>query len=199
MTQRFRLGAGALVVLLAACATERPREASPVAGISPSFPVRDAIHAEQLPAVLAALQMELTRRLRPEIDSALLKLSVTSDGSMKLILNSDAAFESDSAQMHAGMLVRLSEYAAAARGPYVVHVLGFADAVSGAAESSLAQRRAVSIAAYLISQGLPANRVRVESRPARESSGDAAMRQPVELILEAIVAGREGRAWMPPP
>lgn len=207
MKPRASRAAVALSLLLAACAGRVPPPAQPLppepvvvvtaakpvappAVAIPAYPVSDAIPEAQASAVLDALQADLARRLQARANASA-SVTRSSAGAPLVALFADSTFEVESAQMRAPTLLLLADcaYAAHAAGAFVVHVLGYAGT---AEDADLAERRAATITSYLISQGLPASRVRTEARVT------AGTPRRIEIVFEPIVAGREVRAWMPP-
>ncbi len=208
MIRAALLAATAVAASLLGCAGEKPQVLRPVATpiaapaapavVSRATPVAGAIPAGQASAAVDALNAELVRRLRPDANQAALRIARLPDGALRVILAADVTFEVDSAQMRAETLERIADCAAAAQAPgaFVVHVLGEA-AAPGSDDVGLAERRASSVAAYLLSRGLAPSRVRIEGRRSGVPAGGVATRA-LELVFEPIVEGREVRAWMPP-
>lgn len=191
--------APALATLLAACAAQSPAPVAPpavapVALPAASVPVDGALPVAQSAVVLANLRDDLVRRLRPEASAGAVGVLQPPGGAPRVVLDVARAFEVDSAQMQPETLLRLAECALAVQsaGAFVVHVVGRGEPAPDAALESLAERRANSVAAYLVGRGLMGSRVRAEGRAA--SARPAAL----ELVFEPVIAGREVRAWMPP-
>lgn len=207
---RVASAAAAAGILLAGCATQvsQPVAVAPVAAAQPAapagpvtnpvtaltIPVAGAITAAQSPAVLAALQADLARRLKPETSAGAVAVLRLADGAPRVVLDIAQAFEVDSAQLRPETLSRLADCAAAVQsaGAFVVHVIGTGPAARQPDVESLAERRATSAVAYLQSRGTPASRVRAEGR----ASPNGMPR--LELVFEPIISGREVRAWMAP-
>jgi outer membrane protein OmpA-like peptidoglycan-associated protein len=176
---------------LAGCASKAPVTPPPVAlpastAQPTAFPVAGAMPAARVDATVEALRVDLAQRLAEH------GVAVTrgGDDSLRLRFDAESSFEADSAQMRAATLLPAADCAVALRGAgaFVVQVLGRAP---NAVAVALAERRASSIAAFLIAQGVPAARVRVSGQRA------AGVAQ-IELVYEPIVEGREVRAWMAP-
>ena len=88
----------------------------------------------------------------------------------------------------------------------IVHVVGHTDSVgSEAYNQRLSEQRAQSVVDYLVSTGVPRERLRAEGRgemEPRDSNATEAGRQlnrRVELFVKPIVEGQEQRAYEPPP
>lgn len=162
----------------------------------PSAPVVGAIPPAQVPAAVASLQTELARRLKPQTSSGAVAITRSPDGGAKLSFDALRAFEPGSAQLRPEMLTRLADCAAAieASGGFVVHLVGYGPDAPAPDIESLAERRATTAAAYLLSRGAAPGRVRAEGRVLQ--ADDQAQR--LELVFEPIVEGRELLAWMPP-
>jgi outer membrane protein OmpA-like peptidoglycan-associated protein len=87
-----------------------------------------------------------------------------------------------------------------------VHVVGHTDTVGSAQfNQGLSERRAASVASYLAGQGLPASRIREEGRGEREllvrtaDNVNERRNRRVDIVVKAVVEGREAEAWAPPP
>lgn len=186
MSSRFAIAV--LAASLAGCAAQvAPPAASPSGDAAvTAFPMPGAIASERVEAAVEALRGDLSQRLAEH------RLAVTrgGDSSLRLRFDAEASFEADSAQLRAATLLPLADCAAALHGAgaFVVLVRGQA---ADAAAVDLAERRAASVAAVLVAQGVPAARVRA-------SAWRAAGSAQVELIYQPVVEGREARAWMAP-
>lgn len=188
--------------LLAGCASQPvpvaavPDAAAEAAMLGGSAPVVGAIPLDQLGTRVDALQATLAQRLQAERGSGVIGVSRRADGAPRLLLDTAQSFEVGSAQLRAGMLLRLADCATAVTGAgaFVVHVIGLNEPGTRADGETLGERRAVAVLSYLRQRGLPASRLRAEGRAA----ADAAAAQRLELVFEPIVQGREVRAWMPP-
>lgn len=187
--------------LLAGCASQPvpvavPDAAAEAAVLGGSAPVVGAIPVDQVAIRVDALQANLAQRLPAERGSGVIGVSRRADGAPRLLLDTAQSFEVGSAQLRAGMLLRLADCATAVSGAgaFVVHVIGLNEPGSKADGETLGERRAVAVLSYLRARGLPASRLRAEGRAA----ADAAAAQRLELVFEPIVQGREVRAWMPP-
>lgn len=102
------------------------------------------------------------------------------------------SFEPGNAQLRIDALKPWAGVAeeAARWGAVVVQVRGLAG--PDAESQSLAERRAASLAEFLVARGLAPGRVR------HEHLLDPGRADRVELVLRAVVVGREPEAWMPP-
>jgi len=179
----------------ASTATAAPT--APATAVSTTVPVAGAITVAQSATAVDGLQSDLVRLLKPQTSAGVVGVSRRADGAPRVLLDVNQSFEVSSAQMRAETLLRIVDCAMAARtsGAFVVHVLGYGEPASSPDIESLAERRASSVASYLVANGVLASRVRNEGRITRDR--EAARR--IELVFEPIIEGREVRAWMPPP
>ncbi|MDP3295131.1 MAG: hypothetical protein Q8M37_10405 [Nevskia sp.] len=208
----IRASLAALLLGLAACAGSPPESAPivpaqdgapvPLAGAEAppeAYAVAGALPQAQLPAVLAAFNGAVKTTLGEA--SGIWRLQPERDRPTRVVLDAERAFETGSAQLRPELLLPLSEIATATRGgsgagagasagAWVIHVIGHAER---AEDTSLTERRATAIAAYLAEQGVPGGRLRAETRSEKNGAGHR-----IELVFAAIVEGRELRAWMPP-
>jgi outer membrane protein OmpA-like peptidoglycan-associated protein len=171
----------ALGLLAAACGSAPER---------PAGPPPEAVAEEQAEPLLGALDRDL--QAVPVEPLGLGGLEADSwEGQLLLNLPAEAFFEQGNAQLKVTALKPLAEIAAAviARGASVVHVVGLAPEER---KLDLAERRAASVAAYLMNNGIEPARLRHESR-AGSYYGDT-----VTVVLKPVVLGREKDAWTPP-
>lgn len=204
---RARLGGLAALLALAGCTAEAPTsapaalpQAPPVAAVAATpplpnapvlaFAVADAIPEAQAAAVVADFDAALKAKLSALPLSSAYRVVSGGGQAARMILDADRAFEADNAQLKAELLLPLADAVAASRsgGAWVVHVIGRAPT---AADSDLAERRAVSVLAYLGGQGVAGGRLRSETR----SGGST---RSLELLFVPIIQNREARAWMAP-
>lgn len=129
------------------------------------------------------------------------------DDTLKLTMNSEVSFDYDSATVKPAFRDTLDKLADLLRkyDRTVVHVIGHTDSRgSDAYNQSLSERRARAVMDYLISRGVPAERLRSEGRSEREprdSNATEAGRQlnrRVEVYMKPIVEGREQKAYESP-
>lgn len=174
-----------VVAALAACAGGPSRPAEP-AGLPP-----EAVAADAAQAHLKGLRGDLEDIVVSGIGMRGLDIALK-DGALSFDVPAFGTFEADNAQLR---LDALKPWASVAEemarwGAVVVQVRALARA--DAESQSLAERRAASLAEFLIARGLPAGRVR------HEHLVDVARAQRLELVLRVVVIGREREAWMPP-
>lgn len=130
------------------------------------------------------------------------------DQSLKIDVNSEVSFAFNSAAIKPAFMPTLDKVAAILKrySRSIVHVIGYTDNVgSQAYNQQLSERRASSVAHYLIAQGVRPGRLYTQGRGERDpraSNATAAGRQlnrRVELIIQPLVQGQEQRAYDPPP
>jgi outer membrane protein OmpA-like peptidoglycan-associated protein len=130
------------------------------------------------------------------------------DQSLKIDVNSEVSFAFNSAAIKPAFMPTLDKVAAILKrySRSIVHVIGYTDNVgSQAYNQRLSERRASSVAHYLIAQGVRPGRLYTQGRGERDpraSNATAAGRQlnrRVELIIQPLVQGQEQRAYEPPP
>ncbi len=129
------------------------------------------------------------------------------DDTLKLTMNSEVSFDYDSATIKPAFRNTLDKLADLLRkyDRTVVHVVGHTDSRgSEAYNQSLSERRARSVVDYLISRGVPADRLRSEGRgehEPRDTNATEAGRQlnrRVEVYVKPIIAGQEQKAYESP-
>ena len=153
-------------------------------------------------------RQELEAKLKAETEAKELEITKLSDDSLKIGIASDASFDVGNAQLKPQALQTFAKIATVLKDydKTVVHVVGHTDSTgSDSSNKSLSERRAASVASYMESQGLVATRVREEGRGEHEpiasnatKDGQAKNRR-VDIVLKAVVEGREQDAWTPPP
>lgn len=153
-------------------------------------------------------QAELNQQLAEEQRNNELNITRLSDGSLKVGIAADVSFDLGSAQLKPAALDTYGKIAAILKNydQTVIHVVGHTD-TSGSDEynMTLSQNRAMSVASYMASQGVPSQRMRTEGRGEREPlvrTGDN-VKEPrnrrVDIVIKPVVQGNEQQAWTPPP
>lgn len=151
---------------------------------------------------------ELEKELAAEAARQELVITQISADTIKIGIASDVSFDTGSATLKPGALTTFAKIADVLQGyeSTVIHVVGHTDTVGSAQmNQGLSERRAASVFSYISSQGLPANRMRQEGRGEREllvrtADGVAEARnRRVDILVKAVVQGREAEAWSPPP
>ncbi len=129
------------------------------------------------------------------------------DDTLKLTMNSEVSFDFNSATIKPAFRNTLDKLADLLRkyNRTVVHVVGHTDSVgSEAYNQSLSERRARAVMDYLISRGVPADRLRSEGRGEREPRDTNAteagrqLNRRVEVYVKPIVEGQEQKAYESP-
>lgn len=151
---------------------------------------------------------ELERKLKAEADANLLQIVKLSDDTIKIGVASDASFDLGSAQMKPEALTTYSKIGNILRtyDKTVIHVVGHTD-TSGAdaLNQRLSESRAATVAEYMQKDGVDPTRLRQEGRGEREllvktANGVKEVRnRRVDIVIKAVVEGRDQEAWTPPP
>jgi len=216
------IGASSLVV---ACATNDPnRRAKIGAGVGA---VTGAVLGHQVKhgsgkfvgAALGALagglvgnymdkqEQEFNQALEEEQRRNELEIERLKDDTLKLSLDSEVSFDFDRAEIKPAFQPTLDKLADILNkyNRTVVHIIGFTDS-TGSAEYNqrLSERRALAVADYLVSRGVPSDRVRTEGRGENEPRATNAteagrqLNRRVEIYVKPIVEGQEERAYESP-
>jgi len=87
----------------------------------------------------------------------------------------------------------------------IIHIVGFTDSTGTAQyNQKLSVRRARAVADYLISQGVPAGRIRIEGRgetqpvASNATAAGRARNRRVDIVIKPIVKGHKAQAYAPP-
>lgn len=152
-------------------------------------------------------QRDLNTALAEEQRQKEIELERMKDDTLKVTMKSEVSFDYDSAAVKPAFRETLDKLADLLRkyDRTIVHVVGHTDSRgSEAYNQSLSERRARAVMDYLVSRGVPAERLRSEGRgetEPRASNATEAGRQlnrRVELYLKPIVEGQEQKAYEPP-
>lgn len=129
------------------------------------------------------------------------------DDTLKLTLDSEVSFDFDRATIKPAFRPSLDKLARVID-KYertVVHVVGHTDSVGrDDYNQRLSERRAESVADYLVATGVPAARLRTEGRGEREpratndTEAGRQLNRRVEIFVKPIVEGEEQRAFESP-
>lgn len=220
------LMASVLAITVAGCATDDPNRSGKtgagvgaIVGAIIGKQVSGADGAPIVGAVAGAIaggavggymdrqRNELKRKLEEEERNRQLSVNQMPDGSLNVAVAADVTYDTGSAVLKPQAKAALDKLATTITdfNSTVIHVVGHTDSV-GAPENNqgLSERRASSVASYLISRGVPAQRLRQEGRGEREllvRSGDN-VNEPrnrrVDIVIKAIVEGNEQAAYTPP-
>jgi outer membrane protein OmpA-like peptidoglycan-associated protein len=216
-----------LVVGLAGCATDDPNKRAKtgaaigaVLGAVAGNQVSGARGAPIVGAVVGAIaggavgnymdkqHAQLQRDLAAEAARNELQITQLPGGALKIGIASDVSFDLDSAQLLPNALTTYAKIANVLKtyDKTVIHVVGHTDSSGSATHNqSLSERRASSVASYMVNQGVPAGRLREEGRGEREllvrtADGVKESRnRRVDIVIKPVVEGREQEAWTPPP
>jgi outer membrane protein OmpA-like peptidoglycan-associated protein len=118
-------------------------------------------------------------------------LRISRDGEvLKLGLGAADSFAPGSGELRAAALATYAGVARvlARRPGTVAHVRVLGEAASEPS-AGLPARRAASLEAYLVAQGVPGARLRAQGAVGADA---------VEVLIKPIIAGREAEAWVPP-
>ncbi len=129
------------------------------------------------------------------------------DDTLKLTMSSEVSFDYDSAAIKPAFRDTLDKLADLLRkyDRTMVHVVGHTDSRgTDAYNQSLSERRARAVMDYLVSRGVPAERLRSEGRGEREPRDTNAteagrqLNRRVEVYMKPIVEGQEQKAYESP-
>ncbi len=153
-------------------------------------------------------QAELEAKLKAEQEREELQITRLSDNSLKVGVASEATFDVDRSDLKTQSLDTFGKIAGVLKSydMTVIHVVGHTDSTgSDAYNQGLSERRAVSVGNYLLSQGVPNDRVMMEGRGEREPRSTNAtpdgrrLNRRVDIVIKPIIEGQEERAFDPPP
>lgn len=151
---------------------------------------------------------DLKKKLQAEEQAQILKITQMGEDTLKIGIASDASFDVGSAQLKPDALDTYGKIGNILKtyDKTVIHVVGHTDSTgSDALNQTLSENRAATVAAYLSNLGVDASRIRQEGRGKREpiasNATDAGRKQNrrVDIVIKAVVEGREQDAWTPPP
>ncbi|TXH05040.1 MAG: hypothetical protein E6R07_05405 [Nevskiaceae bacterium] len=180
-----RIAAAALCLMLAACV-------APVSRTTPVVASARVLAPSEASAEMAALRRRLEQAATGAIPRADVHWSAQPGDALQLILPMARVFAAGSAQLRADALECFDGIAQALRGSGAVVLQIVVDGDPGeAADSSLGERRAASLAAYLDELGLDGAHLRHAGSAGPETGV-------VMLTIRPVVAGAEAQAWMPP-
>ena len=152
-------------------------------------------------------QRDFERELASERQAHQLEVDRMRDDTLRLTLDSEVSFDFDSAAIRPAFRPSLDKLANVVNkyNQTVVHVVGHTDSVGSADYNQrLSERRAESVGHYLVSRGVPHQRLRTEGRGKDEPRADNAteagrqLNRRVEIYLKPIVEGHEQRAYESP-
>lgn len=151
---------------------------------------------------------ELKQRLQAERAAELLNVTRLGGNALKIGIASDASFAVDSATLSQQAQVTFNKIASVLRDykKTAIHVVGHTDS-SGSAQYNmkLSQKRAASVANFLVGHGVNAQRVltwgRGETEPIASNATKAGRtkNRRVDIVIKPIVKGRSRAAFSAPP
>lgn len=153
-------------------------------------------------------RQELETKLRAEEEAKLLSITKLSEDTLKVGIASDASFDVGSAQLKPEALNTYGKIGQILKGydKTVIHIVGHTDSSgSDSLNQTLSENRAASVATYLQNLGVDPSRIRTEGRGKREpiapndTAANKAKNRRVDIVIKAVVEGREQDAWTPPP
>lgn len=153
-------------------------------------------------------RIALEEKLKAETQAKELVITKLSEDTIKIGIASDVSFEAGSAQLQADSLNTFAKIASVIKDydKTVVHVVGHTDTTgSDSFNQSLSERRASTVATYIGGQGVNGQRMRTEGRGEREplvrtpDNTKEPRNRRVDIIIKAIIDGREQEAYTPPP
>ena len=152
-------------------------------------------------------QTDFEQSLASERSANQLEIERLKDDTLKLTVDSEVSFDFNRAEVKpafSGSLDKLADVLIKYNRT-VVHVVGHTDSVgSDSYNQQLSERRAQSVGDYLVSRGVPRDRMRTEGRGEREPRATNAteagrqLNRRVEIFVKPIVEGQEQRAYEPP-
>jgi outer membrane protein OmpA-like peptidoglycan-associated protein len=216
----------AMVVALSACAADDPNRRAKtgavigavVGGVAGSHVggTRGAIIGGAVGAIgggavgnyMDKQARELEEKLAAERARDELQITRMSDNALKIGIASDVSFDVNSADLKPGAQATYARIAAVLKDydQTVIHIVGHTDS-TGTAEHNqrLSERRAASVASYMLNAGVLGERVRQEGRGLREpiapndTAANRTRNRRVDIVIKPVVEGREAEAWNPPP
>lgn len=150
---------------------------------------------------------DLKRKLEAEERARQLSVNQMPDGSLNVSVAADVTYDTGSAVLKPQAKAALDKFASTVTdyNSTVIHVVGHTDSVgTDGTNQSLSERRAASVASYLASRGVPAQRMREEGRGEREllirtaDNVDEPRNRRVDIVIKPIVQGNEQAAYTPP-
>ncbi len=153
-------------------------------------------------------QAELERELAAEAARKELNITRLAGDALKVGVASDASFAFGKSDLSQQALATFGKIADVLKDydKTVIHIVGHTDSVgSDEYNMGLSQRRANTVSSYLTSRGVLHERVRTEGRGEREpiasneSDVGRTKNRRVDIVIKAIVEGREQQAYTPPP
>lgn len=148
-------------------------------------------------------QAEFEKELKTEQDAHQLEIERLKDDTLKLTVDNEVSFDFDRAEIKPAFKPSLQKLANVINkyDRTIVHIVGHTDSTGPADYNQrLSERRAESVADYLVSQGVPRSRLRTEGRgetEPRDTNATEAGRQlnrRVDIFIKPIVEGEEYKA-----
>lgn len=152
-------------------------------------------------------QTDFERSLADERNANQLEIERLKDDTLKLTVDSEISFDFNRAEVKSAFRSSLDKLAdvLVKYNRTVVHVVGHTDSVgSDSYNEQLSQRRAQAVGDYLVSRGVPRDRLRTEGRGEREPRATNAteagrqLNRRVEIFVKPVVEGQEQRAYDSP-
>ena len=152
-------------------------------------------------------QRDFEAAMQREREANQLEIERLRDDTLKLTVDSEVSFDFGKADIKPAFRPSLDKLASllVKYDRTVVHVVGHTDSVgSDAYNQQLSEERARRVGDYLVTYGVPRERLRTEGRGEREprdTNATAAGRQlnrRVEIFVKPVVEGQEYRAYEPP-
>ena len=214
-----------LLIGLCAC-TNDPHQRAKIgaavgaaAGAAAGYAIDDGAKGALIGAAVGALaggavgnymdnqQREFEQALAEEQARHDIEIERLKDDVLKLDLSSEVSFDYDSASLKPGFYPTLEKLADVITkyDRTVVHVVGHTDS-TGSAEYNqrLSEERAQTVVSYLLSNGVPADRLRSEGRgesaprATNDTEAGRQLNRRVEIYVKPIVEGQEQRAYESP-
>ena len=152
-------------------------------------------------------EKDFNQALADERQQNAIEIERMRDDTLKLSLDSEVSFDFDRANIKPAFrpsLEKLSDVLMKYNRT-IVHVVGHTDSVgSEAYNRDLSLRRADSVVGYLVSRGVPGDRLRTEGRgegeprATNDTEAGRQLNRRVEVYVKPIVEGQEQRAYESP-
>ena len=152
-------------------------------------------------------QREFEEALAEEERQNAIEIERLKDDTLKLSLNSEVSFDFGKDDVKSAFYPTLDKLSDVINkyDRTVVHVVGHTDSVgSEAFNQQLSERRAQSVAAYMLNRSVAESRLQTEGRgeleprDSNETEAGRALNRRVEIFLKPIVEGEEQQAYTPP-
>ncbi len=152
-------------------------------------------------------EQDFNQALAEEQQDHAIEIERLKDDTLKLSLDSEVSFDFDRAEIKPAFQPTLDKLADVLikYNRTVVHVLGHTDSLGTEAYNlELSKRRANAVGDYLMTRGVPGDRLQMEGRgegeprATNDTEAGRQLNRRVEIYVKPIVEGQEQRAYEPP-